>query len=121
MADKTTSPDKSTMPGNVTAPLRSAIAGVSGYAGGELARLLLRHPRLADCAPMFLGRAAGPSTESHLLTDLHPQLATSGASPEVVPFHWQSLVSAGIKLLSSLRRTNNLVNGCRLPSNAAFV
>ena len=36
--------------------LRTAVAGVSGYAGGELARLLLRHPRLADTPPVFLGR-----------------------------------------------------------------
>ncbi len=79
--------------------VRAAVAGVSGYAGGELARLLLNHPRLAKCPPVFLGREADPSTRTVLLTDLHPQLATSAASPEVVPFHWQSLVRAGIKLL----------------------
>jgi N-acetyl-gamma-glutamyl-phosphate reductase len=48
---------------------------------------------------MFLGRVADASTQTVLLTDLHPQLATSDASPEVVPFHWESLVSGGIKLL----------------------
>jgi len=79
--------------------VRAAVAGVSGYAGGELARLLLHHPRLSDSLPLFIGRVADPSSHSVLLTDLHPQLATSGASPEVIPFHWESLVSAGIKLL----------------------
>jgi N-acetyl-gamma-glutamyl-phosphate reductase len=48
---------------------------------------------------MFLGRVADASTQTVLLTDLHPHLATSDASPEVVPFHWESLVSGGIKLL----------------------
>ena len=38
-------------------PPKIAIAGVSGYAGGELARLLLRHPGMDGTAPMFLGRA----------------------------------------------------------------
>jgi len=39
-----------------TAP-RIAIAGVGGYAGGELARLLLRHPKLNGATPTFFGRA----------------------------------------------------------------
>src|SRR5271156_732246 len=79
--------------------LRTAVAGVSGYAGGELARLLLNHPRLAGTQPVFLGRMesssdtsadgrAGSKQEKLLLTDLQPQLATgNGAAPEVVPFH----------------------------------
>ena len=60
-----------------------AVAGVSGYAGAELARLLLHHPRLG-VHPVFYGRAGEAS--SMTLTDLHPQLAThngpvrSGAS-----------------------------------------
>src|ERR1700681_2458338 len=62
-------------------PLRTAIAGVSGYAGGELARLLLNHPRLAGSPPIFLGRmengADGGKQERILLTDLQPQLATA--------------------------------------------
>ena len=40
------------------ATVRTAVAGVGGYAGGELARLLLAHPRLAGTKPLFLGRVA---------------------------------------------------------------
>jgi N-acetyl-gamma-glutamyl-phosphate reductase len=81
---------------------RTAIAGVSGYAGGELARLLLRHPRLEAAAPTFLSRAgeaeAGSST---YLEDLHPQLATPGnhQANEVVPFSWKRIVDSGIEVL----------------------
>jgi len=32
---------------SVKTTLRTAIVGVGGYAGGELARLLLNHPRLS--------------------------------------------------------------------------
>ncbi|HWZ52063.1 MAG TPA: N-acetyl-gamma-glutamyl-phosphate reductase [Granulicella sp.] len=89
--------------------LRTAIAGVSGYAGGELARLLLLHPRLTETKPIFLGRMETTSdatstksdkSEKLLLTDLQPQLATGdGTAPEVVPFNWQRLVDEGIDLL----------------------
>jgi N-acetyl-gamma-glutamyl-phosphate reductase len=81
---------------------RTAIAGVSGYAGGELARLLLRHPRLSAASPTFLGRAGeaevGPST---YLEDLHPQLATPGNhhANEVLPFSWKRIVDSGIEVL----------------------
>jgi N-acetyl-gamma-glutamyl-phosphate reductase len=80
-----------------------AVAGVSGYAGGELARLLLQHPRLSRAAPVFLGRAGeaevGPST---YLDDLHPHLATAtGAarSNEVFPFSWSRILDSGTDLL----------------------
>ncbi len=67
-----------------------AVAGVSGYAGAELARLLLHHPRLASTVPAFYGRAS--ETETLLLTDLHPQLAVPGRpAPHVYPFDWDRL------------------------------
>jgi len=77
--------------------VRTAIAGVSGYAGGELARLLLHHPRLAQTQPVFFGRTG--ETSKVLLTDLHPQLATSGAPPEVLPFDWTHLADSGTEIL----------------------
>ncbi|MDQ2843094.1 MAG: N-acetyl-gamma-glutamyl-phosphate reductase, partial [Acidobacteriota bacterium] len=55
--------------------LRTAVVGVSGYAGGELARLLLGHPRLANTPPIFLGRVGSPDTHPVALTDLHPELS----------------------------------------------
>ena len=86
----------------LTTPPRTAIAGVSGYAGGELARLLLRHPRFKGITPTLLGRAGevevGPST---FLEDLHPQLATPGnhEANEVFPFSWKRIVDSGIEIL----------------------
>jgi N-acetyl-gamma-glutamyl-phosphate reductase len=79
--------------------VRTAVAGVSGYAGGELARLLLHHPRLAETAPIFLGRPGEQTAAKLYLTDLHPQLATVSPSPEVVPFHWDNLINEGIEVL----------------------
>ena len=85
----------------ISAP-RTAIAGISGYAGGELARLLLRHPKLNGAAPTFFGRAGeaeiGPAT---YLEDLHPQLAASGnhRANEVFPFTWKRIVDSGIEVL----------------------
>ena len=46
----------------------AAVAGASGYAGGELLRLLLTHPGLA------LGPVAGGSSAGRPVTELHPQL-----------------------------------------------
>ena len=46
----------------------AAVAGASGYAGGELLRLLLGHPEL-ELGPVAAGSAAGRP-----VTELHPQL-----------------------------------------------
>jgi N-acetyl-gamma-glutamyl-phosphate reductase len=84
-----------------TAP-RTAIAGVGGYAGGELARLLLRHPKLNGATPTFFGRAGeaeiGPAT---YLEDLHPQLAAPGnqQAHEVFPFSWKRIADTGVEVL----------------------
>lgn len=96
----TKSPDASTS-ATEHAP-RIAVAGVSGYAGGELARLLLHHPALTETKPLFLGRAGdaevGPSTT---LETLHPYLTSPGhnESTPVFPFSWDRLESAGIEVL----------------------
>jgi N-acetyl-gamma-glutamyl-phosphate reductase len=74
-----------------------AVMGVTGYAGAELGRLLLRHPRLAGASPLFLGRE-GAARES--LTAIHPQLA--GLSPDqlcVEPFSWDLLAARDVKVL----------------------
>jgi N-acetyl-gamma-glutamyl-phosphate reductase len=85
------------------APPQIAVAGVSGYAGGELARLLLHHPALSGSKPIFLGRAGeedeiGPSTS---LEALHPYLTSPGRaeSTPVFPFTWNRIVDAGTKVL----------------------
>lgn len=74
-----------------------AVLGVTGYAGAELARLLLGHPRLSGTSPLFLGRE-GSHRES--LTAIHPQLA--GLTPDqlcIEPFSWELLASHGVKVL----------------------
>jgi N-acetyl-gamma-glutamyl-phosphate reductase len=48
--------------------MTAAVAGASGYAGGELLRLLLGHPDLT-IGPLAAGTAAGRP-----VTELHPQL-----------------------------------------------
>ncbi len=86
---------------------RIAVAGVSGYAGAELARLLLGHPRLVEAAPTFLGRPdaaqpdAGAETGAVALTSLHPQLSgLAGAdTARVHPFTWQQLQQQGTDIL----------------------
>lgn len=81
---------------------RVAVAGVSGFAGGELARLLLRHPKLNGAKPGFLGRAGEPETQtSTYLEDLHPQLGVMGTTRanEVLPFSWNRIVDSGVEVL----------------------
>ncbi len=78
--------------------MRVAVAGVTGYAGAELARLLLHHPRLA-VAPLFLGREG--AEETLRLTHIHPQLsgAPGADAAEVVPFSWEAMERKGINIL----------------------
>jgi N-acetyl-gamma-glutamyl-phosphate reductase len=81
--------------------LRTAVAGVSGYAGGELARLLLHHPQLRKTTPTFLGRAGdGEVGSSTYLEDLHPQLAMPGQQKhKVIPFSWERIADSGAEIL----------------------
>jgi len=82
---------------SIDAP-RIAVAGVSGYAGAELARILLHHPRLVSGRPTFYGRAG--ETQSLTLTDLHPQLAAPGQPVAPVhPFDWDELTRRGTDIL----------------------
>ena len=78
--------------------LRTAVAGVSGFAGGELVRLLLDHPRLTLTPPLLLGRSGA---ETIALTSVQPQLSGLPHADElsVVPFDWKLLQEEGIDLL----------------------
>ena len=81
---------------------QTAVMGVSGYAGMELARLLLHHPRLAGTPPLFLGR-----TESapEPLAAVHPQLMDNNGTGlgagalSIEPFSWDLLRSRGVKVV----------------------
>lgn len=84
--------------------LQTAVVGVSGYAGAELARLLLHHPQLRSRAPIFFGRPGEKDADNGArmsLTNLHPQLADNNGSANlfVEPFHWEALRERGIDLV----------------------
>ena len=95
--------DTATEPTHRSRPApQCAVAGVSGYAGGELARLLLRHPRLVDTPPVFFGRPQEiQSAAPEVLSTLHPELAPRPGDPdtEVFPFDWTRLGDSGAKIL----------------------
>jgi len=77
--------------------VQTAVVGVSGYAGMELARLLLHHPRLKAVPPVFLGRSDAETP----LTALHPQLMDNNgaASLKVEPFSWELLKERDVEVL----------------------
>ena len=87
-------------PASSPTSLRTAIAGVTGYSGAELARILLRHSRLVDTPPVFLGRLDGDQ-EAQRLTDLHPQLAglPNADDARVEPWSWHDLEREGTDVL----------------------
>ena len=91
------------MANTISTTSRIAVVGVSGYAGAELARLLLRHPRLIGTQPAFLGRMGEIDSDSKpvRLTDMHPQLAgLPGAEGlEVASWIWNTLEREGRNLL----------------------
>jgi N-acetyl-gamma-glutamyl-phosphate reductase len=82
--------------------VRTAVAGVGGYAGGELARLLLSHPRLAATKPLFLGRVADEAAGGRVpLEQIQPQLALGEGTrqPEVRAFSWDLIRDAGTDIV----------------------
>jgi N-acetyl-gamma-glutamyl-phosphate reductase len=84
------------------ATVRTAVAGVGGYAGGELARLLLEHPRLVANKPLFLGRVADDATGGRVpLEQIHPQLALGEGKvqPAVHAFSWELVREAGTEIV----------------------
>lgn len=80
--------------------VRTAVMGVSGYAGMELARLLLHHPQLAGTPPLFLSR---PDAAPEPLAAVHPQLMdNNGTGPgglRIEPFSWELLKARQVDVL----------------------
>jgi N-acetyl-gamma-glutamyl-phosphate reductase len=87
----------------MTKTVQTAVVGVTGYAGAELARLLLRHPRLHGTPPVFAGRVE----EKDLarggvpLTEIHPHLGDNNGTGNLKqePFSWELLAERGAKVL----------------------
>ena len=73
--------------------MTAAVAGASGYAGGELLRLLLSHPDF-ELGPLAAGTAAGQP-----VTDLHPQLP-SLVDRVFVPTEAATLAEADVVFLA---------------------
>jgi N-acetyl-gamma-glutamyl-phosphate reductase len=87
----------------MTEKVQTAVVGVTGYAGAELARLLLQHPRLKGTPPVFAGRveSADAARGGIPLVEIHPQLGdNNGAgSLKLQPFSWELLADRGVKVL----------------------
>ena len=62
-------------------PVRVAIVGATGYAGGELARLLLRHPEARLVAAVARGRQGDPLREVQPHLHAAPASLVVGADP----------------------------------------
>ena len=74
-------------------PLRVAVVGATGYAGYELARLLLRHPHIAR--PTFFLRDGNASVRC--LTELYPQLRGWGEAP-CKPLSVEAIAKSGAQV-----------------------
>ena len=91
----------------MTDTVQTAVVGVTGYAGAELARLLLHHPRLKAKPPVFAGRpdskdsAKGEANGGVPLAEIHPQLAGNYSSGDIrlQPFSWDLLADLDVEVL----------------------
>jgi len=83
--------------------VQTAVIGVTGYAGAELARLLVRHPRLVSKPPIFAGRVdeKDQARGGVPLAEIHPQLADSRGTGalRMQPFSWNLLAEHGTDIL----------------------
>jgi N-acetyl-gamma-glutamyl-phosphate reductase len=79
----------------MSAKLKTAVLGASGYSGLELTRILLRHPRLEK--PLLVRREAGSDAATDL-AQIFPELSGNGGYP-LRPLSWPELKHEGVKLL----------------------
>ena len=83
--------------------VQTAIVGVTGYAGAELARLLLHHPRLKSTPPVFAGRVdeEDAARGGIPLGEIHPELIDSKGSGALMlqPFSWDLLTDLDVQVL----------------------
>jgi len=80
----------------MSAPLQTAVVGATGYAGFELARLLMRHPRLST--PLLLRRESEESSKPGTLAEVFPHVYGEPES-SLEPFSWSKLKNAGVSVL----------------------
>jgi N-acetyl-gamma-glutamyl-phosphate reductase len=82
----------------MTAKLKTAVLGATGYSGLELTRILLRHPRVEK--PVLLRRSSDRSSDNGVsdLAEIFPALSGNGGYP-LQPLSWPALKQKGIELL----------------------
>ncbi|HWG21745.1 MAG TPA: N-acetyl-gamma-glutamyl-phosphate reductase [Terracidiphilus sp.] len=87
----------------MSGPVQTAVVGVTGYAGAELARLLLHHPRLKGTPPVFAGRLDDQALERGgiPLGEIHPELADSKGNGKLrlQAFSWELLSDLDVQVL----------------------
>jgi N-acetyl-gamma-glutamyl-phosphate reductase len=93
--------------------VRVAVAGASGYAGGELLRLIADHPDLE------FGPVTGHASVGAAVTDLHPHLA-SLAGLTFEPTEPARLAVADLVFLA-LQHEESAAIAARLPSDVAVI
>ena len=77
--------------------VQPAVIGSTGYTGFELARFLLRHPRMRK--PLFFGRESDGS-DGMDMAHAYPQLSQNGnGSMPVEPFSWTTLGAKGVDVV----------------------
>jgi N-acetyl-gamma-glutamyl-phosphate reductase len=79
----------------MSAKLKSAVLGASGYSGLELTRILERHPRLEK--PALLRREGGNGSATDL-AEVFPELSGNGGYPLRL-LSWPELKRQGVQLL----------------------
>jgi len=79
----------------MSAKLKTAVLGATGYSGLELTRILLRHPRLEKPALLRRSGDTGSATD---LADMFPALSGNGGYP-LHSLSWTALVQQGVELL----------------------
>jgi N-acetyl-gamma-glutamyl-phosphate reductase len=87
----------------MTDTIQTAVMGVTGYAGAELARLLLHHPRLKSAPPVFAGRVEEKDSARGgvPLSEIHPELVDSRGSGNLrmQPFSWELMSDLDVEVL----------------------
>lgn len=90
----------------MAAKLKTAVVGASGYSGFELARLLLRHPRVDK--PLLLRRQSDGDGAANL-AEMFPAISGNGGYP-VETFAWSLLQQRGVDLLFFRHTARNLAH-----------
>jgi N-acetyl-gamma-glutamyl-phosphate reductase len=79
----------------VTAKLKTAVLGATGYSGLELTHILSRHPRVEK--PVLLRRGGDDKGPANL-AEIFPSLSGNGGYP-LHPLSWPALKQQGVQLL----------------------